>query len=442
MLTAQKITQPGQLLTEYEIRNTLTTALEKRFANQRLLVLIPDHTRSLPLPFLLRALVEILHDAKQLDFMVALGTHPALSAEYLNKLVGITSAERASLATGKGFGAISVSPLQNPLPHPLYPPVQLLNHAWDDPTALTSIGFIEQDQIKAIAGDRWHASLPDRVDIRLNRAALTYDHILILGPTFPHEVVGFSGGAKYLFPGISGPEMINATHWLGALAGVVGTIGIKDTPVRAMIHAAAEKLTTPVTLIALTVDGHDLSGLFIGDHISAWSAAADLSAQRHICWCEKPYQRVLSCAPQMYDELWTGAKAMYKLEPAVAVGGEVIIYAPHLDVVSHVHGKYIYEVGYHILPYFLQDWERFKHIPLGVLAHSTHVRGSGHMENGLEKPNVKVTLASQIPPEDCARLNLGYLDPASINMNEWKDRENEGILYVPKAGEILYRLWQ
>jgi len=141
----------------------------------------------------------------------------------------------------------------------------------------------------------------------------------------------------------------------------------------------------------------------------------------------------------MYDELWTGAKAMYKLEPAVQLGGEVIIYAPHLDVVSRVHGKYIYEIGYHILPYFLQNWERFKHIPLGVLAHSTHLRGSGKMENGIEKPNVKVTLASKISAEDCAQLNLGYLDPAKINIDEWKYRETERVLYVPKAGEILFR---
>ncbi|HEU0296487.1 MAG TPA: lactate racemase domain-containing protein [Anaerolineales bacterium] len=419
MIQAKAIAQDGQLLTDYEIRNTLGV-LAGQFTNQSVLVLIPDHTRSLPLPFLFRSLVDLWHDAKQLDFMVALGTHPPLGEDSLNKLVGITAEERATR----------------------FKQIGLLNHGWDTPTALTSLGRFEQDEIKQIAGANWHSSLPDEVDIRINNAALEYDHLIILGPTFPHEVVGFSGGAKYLFPGISGAEMINATHWLGALAGVVGTIGIKDTPVRAMIHAAAARLKTPLTLIALVVQGHGLSGLFVGDHLSAWNEAAELSAGLHIRWCDasRPFRRVLSCAPSMYDELWTGAKAMYKLEPAVAIGGEVVIYAPHLDVVSHVHGKYIYEIGYHILPYFLNDWERFKNIPLGVLAHSTHLRGSGVMENGIEKPNVRVTLASKISAEDCARLNLGYLDPAKVNVDEWKNREEEGVLYVPKAGEILYRL--
>ncbi|MFZ6031217.1 MAG: lactate racemase domain-containing protein [Chloroflexota bacterium] len=406
------------MLSTQEIQEKLHTALGGKFRGQKVLVLIPDHTRSLPLPLLFREMVAVLHDARQLDFMVALGTHPALSQESLNQLVGITAAERTGRFAGIG----------------------LHNHAWDDPAALIQIGLLEDGQIRQIAGERWHPSLPREVPVRINRAVQDYDHVIILGPTFPHEVVGFSGGAKYLFPGISGADMINATHWLGALAGVVDTIGVKDTPVRAMIHAAAALIETPMTLVALVVEGHDLAGMFIGDRLSAWDAAADLSAQRHIRWCEKPFRRVLSCAPPMYDELWTGAKAMYKLEPAVAVGGEVIIYAPHLDTVSHVHGKYIDKIGYHILPYFLQDWERFKHIPLGVVAHSTHVRGSGVIENGLEKANVTVTLASKIPPEHCARLNLGYLDPAGIDVSEWQNREDEGILYVPKAGEILYRL--
>jgi len=418
MIYSQVVAPKDHFLTSSQIIGTIQAGLGRTLDGQRVLVLIPDHTRSLPLPFLFHTLVEILLNTKQLDFMVALGTHPPLDNEHLNKLVGITQEERTT--TFKHIG--------------------LLNHSWNQSDALITIGTIEKDEIKQIAGANWHESLPHQVSIRINKAALAYDHILILGPTFPHEVVGFSGGAKYLFPGISGAEMINTTHWLGALAGVVNTIGIKDTPVRTMIHAAASRLRTPVTLIALIVEEHQLSGLFIGDLLSAWSAAGDLSAERHIHWCEKPFQRVLSWAPPMYDELWTGAKAMYKVEPVVMVGGEVIIYAPHLDVVSHVHGKFIYEVGYHILPYFLNQWDHFKHIPLGVLAHSTHLRGSGKLERGIEMPNIKVTLASKISAEDCVKLNLSFLDPAKIKVEEWKNREKEGILFVPRAGEILYRV--
>lgn len=418
MTLTQETASAGTFLAAETIRQTISNGLERKFTNQRVLVLIPDHTRSLPLPFLFQTLVQVLHDTRQLDFMVALGTHSPLSETQLCNLVGITCEERKAI-----FGHIG-----------------LLNHAWDDPSALSTLGVMQQDEIKAIAGERWHPSLPDQVPIRINKAVHEYDQILILGPTFPHEVVGFSGGAKYLFPGISGAEMINATHWLGALAGVVNTIGIKDTPVRAMIHAAAQRLKTPVTLIALTVQEHNLAGLFIGDMYTAWSEAADFSAQLHIHWHNRSFQRVLSCAPPMYDELWTAAKAMYKLEPAVAVGGELILFAPHLDTVSPVHGNFIFEVGYHILPYFLQDWERYEHIPLGVLAHSTHLCGSGVMEAGIEKPNVKVTLASKIPPDGCERLNLGYLNPDHVDIRQWVNRESEGILFVPKAGETLYRV--
>ncbi len=405
-------------LSQDAVRELLYKALEGQFRNQRVLVLIPDHTRTLPLPFLFRLLVEVLHELKQLDFMVALGTHPPLKVKQLCDLVGITVEERNSK----------------------YVQIDLLNHAWDDPSALETIGVIYQDEIKQIAGERWHPSLEEDAAVRINKAVFNYDHILILGPTFPHEVVGFSGGAKYLFPGISGPEMINVTHWLGALMGVVETIGIKDTPVRTMIHASAKKLIIPATLIALVIEGHDLAGVFVGEYQKAWRAAADLSTQRHIRWYQKPFQRALSCAPPMYDELWTAAKAMYKLEPVMASGGEVIIYAPHLDQISLMHGKFIFETGYHIIDYFLEHWDRFKHIPLGVLAHATHVRGAGRMENGIEKPDIKVTLASQIAPKDCARLNLAYLNPRRINFEDWHNHEDDGILYVPKAGEILYKV--
>lgn len=417
-VAAHAIALTGEYLGEEQIANTLHAGLANKFSGSKLLVLIPDHTRSIPLPLLFRLLFELLRDVHRLDFMAALGTHPALPETALNRLVGITDEQRATT----------------------YRHVGLLNHEWDNPSALVQIGTLTRGQVQQFAGDRWHRSLGGDVPVRINKRIFDYDHVLILGPVFPHEVVGFSGGAKYLFPGISGPDMINVTHWLGALITVLDTIGIKETPVRAMIHAAAAQLSVPVTLAAVTVEHGQLSGMFIGDHITAWAAAADHSAQRHIVWVDQPFRRVLSHAPAMYDELWVAAKAMYKLDPALTDGGEIIVYAPHLETVSHVHGTNIFKIGYHVRDYFLNQWERFQDIPLGVIAHSTHLKGSGSFSDGAEHPRIHVTLASRISAADCKALNLGYLNPNDIHIEDWQARETEGVLYVPKAGEQLYRV--
>ncbi len=418
MTPTRVIADTGTTLPPARVHETLRSAFAGRHDGERVLVLIPDHTRSLPLPTLFRAMVDALAGAERLTFLVALGTHPPLPEERLNALVGVTAEERAGR----------------------FRHVRLVNHAWQDPDALVAIGTLPRARIRAIAGERWHPTLGGDVEVRLNREVLEHDHVIILGPTFPHEVVGYSGGAKYFFPGVSDGDMINVTHWLGALAGVRRTIGVRDTPVRAMIDAAYRMVPTPTTLAALVIDDVEVAGLFVGDPLETWPQAAELSSRRHVRWVEKPFRRVLSVAPPMYDELWTAGKAMYKLEPALAEGGELIIHAPHLDTVSRVHGRWIREIGYHVLPYFLEQWNRFAHVPLGVLAHSTHVRGDGEMVDGVERPRTQVTLASKIPPDVCAALGLGYRDPATIDPADFQDREDEGILYVPKAGETLYKV--
>lgn len=413
----QVVADAGTTLPHARTHAALQEAFAGRHAGERVLVLIPDHTRTLPLPSLFRSMVDALAEAASVTFMVALGTHPPLDEAHLNRLVGITAEER----TGR------------------YRHVRLVNHGWQDPAALTSIGVLPQARVQAIAGARWHPTLGGDVDVRLNRAVLEHDHVIVLGPTFPHEVVGYSGGVKYLFPGVSDGDMINVTHWLGALAGVRRTIGVADTPVRAMLNAAFELVPTPTTVAALVIDGGETVGLFVGAPLEAWAAAAELSSRLHVRWVERPFHRVLSVAPPMYDELWTAGKAMYKLEPALAAGGELIIFAPHLAEVSFVHGRWIREVGYHVLPYFLAQWERFAHVPLGVLAHSTHVRGDGEFVDGVERPRATVTLASRIPEAECRALGLGYLDPDTVDPRDFAGREDEGVLYVPKAGEVLYK---
>jgi len=400
------------------VRRTVRSAIDAMSVDgKRLLVVIPDHTRSCPLPTIVRAIHAAAARAGQLDFLIALGTHPPLSDEQIDRLLGIEPGQRSSVLGGS----------------------EVFNHTWADSDELSRIGTFSAAEVRRITGDA-AAGFERDIDITINRRVMDYDLLLIAGPVFPHEVVGFSGGAKYFFPGICGQELLNFFHWVGALITIPKIIGCKDTPVRALLEAAADRVPVPTHLLAMVVRGTDLAGLYFGDRREAWSAAADLSAKVHVTTVDRPYTSVLSRAPEMYDELWVAAKCMYKLEPVVADGGELIIYAPHLREISAVHGHLIEEIGYHTLEYFLKQWGRFKDYPWGILAHSTHVRGIGSYDAGVERPRVRVTLASGISEDTCRRVNLGYRDPASIDVADWQGREDEGLLYVPKAGETLYRL--
>jgi len=212
------------------------------------------------------------------------------------------------------------------------------------------------------------------------------------------------------------------------------------TPVRKVIDRAAAMMPIERRALCMVVEKNGLAGLYGGTPEEAWSAAADLSRDLHVAYKDRPFHTVLSRAPEMYDEIWTAGKCMYKLEPVVADGGELIIYAPHIAEVSYTHGRVLDEIGYHTRDYFLHRMELFAGVPRAVLAHSSHVKGIGTYKEGVEKPRITVTLATGIPEERCRRINLGYRDPKTIDTREGSNREDEGILCVPNAGEILYRL--
>lgn len=411
--------QPDDILSDEQVHSIIAQAAPAiQSAGQRILVVVPDHTRTCPLPLLARELhAALAPEAESLDFMIALGTHPALGEEAIDRLFGIEPGCREEVLPGSN----------------------IFNHDWNNPAALRTVGHFSADTVAEYL-DPENRRFARDIDVTINARIFDYDLLLVVGPVFPHEVVGYSGGAKYFFPGICGEELLNFFHWLGALTTIPKMIGVKNTPVRALLHAALDMIPVKTAALCLVVKGHDLMGLYYGTVKDAWSAAADLSDQTHITYCDKPYTSILSRAPEMYDELWTGAKCMYKMECVVADGGELIIFAPHIHDIAVAHEAVIREVGYHCLPYFTQQWDRFKDLPWGVLAHSTHVRGIGTFEDGIERPRVKVTLATGIPEDLCKQINMGYRDPTSIDIAEWEGKEDQGRLYVPKAGEMLYRL--
>jgi lactate racemase len=258
---------------------------------------------------------------------------------------------------------------------------------------------------------------------------------------FPHEVVGFSGGNKYFFPGVSGQELIDLSHWVGALitsAEMIGTRGV--TPVRALINEACTLIPTERLALCLVVaSGTDtLHAAAFGTPEDAWAAAAEISAETHVTYLDRTYSRVLSIMPTKYEDIWTAAKGFYKLEPIVADGGELIIFAPHISDISVMH-PHIAQIGYHNKEYFLGQWDRFSGEPWGDLAHSTHLRGQGTWdpEHG-ERNRVTVTLATGIAEDVVRAANLNYRDPASIDRAAFE--ADPETFVEPHAGEVLYRL--
>ena len=410
---------PHSALRDSEIRDVVASGTPRRlYQDKRVLVLTPDTTRTCPLPLMISILQEVIGtQTKRLDFMVALGTHQPLSEERILALYGISEESRKKV----------------------YSETKFYNHRWDLDDTFRRIGYLTEEETAELSG----GLLREKVPVDINKTIFDYDLILILGPVFPHEVVGYSGGAKYLFPGISGGEFLHFFHWLGAVVTCPGIIGIKHTPVREVINRAMKLVDIPVHCISMVVKSkEELYGIYAAEHLESWEAAADLSEKIHVVFKEKPFHTVLGVCPEMYNELWTGGKVMYKLEQVVAPGGKLIVYAPHITEVSRTWGEYMGKIGYHTVGYFLSQPDKFADIPRGVLAHSTHVRGIGTMENGVEKPRIEVVLASSFTEEACRKINLGYMDFRSMDLGDYKNREAEGILFVERAGEILHRVKQ
>jgi len=416
MTTIAKSAFPGSLTSEQVVEVVSKAMPAANYQGKRVLLVVPDHTRTAPVGLMFKTLYRQVGSVTQVfDVLLALGTHQPMSDTAICERLEISEAERRTS----------------------YNSVKFHNHQWNNPVALKQVGTLSSDEISKLSDGLFAMDVP----VEINKLVFDYDHVVIVGPVFPHEVVGFSGGNKYLFPGIGGPQILNFFHWLGAVVTNPKIIGTKWTPVRRVVDRAGAMVNVNKLCFAMVVDpAKNLVGLFAGTPEAAWDEASDLSNQVHIIYKDAPFHTVLSCAPTMYDELWTAGKCMYKLEPVVADGGELIIYAPHMNEICVSHGKHIEAIGYHCRDYFLKQWDKFRHIPWGVLAHSTHVRGIGTMENGVEKCRVKVTLASQIPRAKCEAINLAYRDPKSIRVEDFASRESEGVLLVPKAGEMLYRL--
>jgi nickel-dependent lactate racemase len=383
-------------------------------AGRQVLLVVPDDTRTLPMPIIFDTLVRsIAPRARTLAALVALGTHHPMSPAAIERHLG---------APLDGNGQCAG--------------VRIAQHRWNDPMALAHIGTIGCDEVRALSG----GMLQEEIPVEVNREVLEADFVLLVGPVFPHELVGFSGGHKYLFPGVSGPAMIHQSHWLGVLITNPRVNGYRDTPPRALIEAAARLVPIERAGLCLGVQGGETHGVFLGPVREAWEAAVELSSRLNIVWTPRAYHTVVACVPTRYDDLWTGSKCMTSLEAVVEDGGTLVLLAPHITDPAAAHGGWHERIGYHVRDWLLANLDRFDDVPRVVLGDLTLLAGIGTFRDGVEHRRIHVKIASGISEERCRRMSLEWADPAAYPLSALEGREAEGILVVRDGGEKLYRL--
>jgi nickel-dependent lactate racemase len=402
-----------------EIRAAVKSALAGISPGERVLAIVPDKTRDdntdLLIPFASEEL--LARGAACFDILVALGTHsPMTEAEKRVKLGLDNGAEIPLLG-------------------------RVFDHRWDDPNDLVSLGTLPGAQVSDLTGGLLNSDIP----VRLNRllAPGLYDTVLVFGATVPHEVAGFSGGSKYFFQGVAGPDLTHQTHWLGALATIEKIIGRVETPTRRLIEAAADLVPARIVSFNSVVTREDgrlrTHALFAGDIKAAFRRAAEISSQVHIKYVDRKYKRVVALLDEHYTEMWVGGKASYKLGGIIEEVGELIIYAPHLDRISDTHGRLIEKYGYWPLEKVKQLLSSNSDLEqnLCVAAHLAHVSFSN---SGLSRepsaPRYRITLSSGLDEANCRRVNLGFLNPADFRVEDYESLPD--TLIVPQAGRDLY----
>jgi lactate racemase len=411
---------PESDLSAAELREILERTLLRIAPGARVLAIIPDKTRDDNTDIVFPFAADILsaREVAQFDALVAQGTHGPMTDEEKHAKIGF-----GDDASSAAFG-------------------QIFDHQWNIPEELTTIGELSADEVSRLT----NGLLNDAVKVNLNRrlAPDVYDVILIFSATVPHEVAGFAGGAKYLFPGVAGPDLTHATHWLGALASIENVIGRVETPTRHMIEAAADFVSAQIITLnsVVTRDEHNrlhTQALFTGDFRSAFRAAAEISKQVHIKYTRRKYKRVVALLDEHYDELWVGGKASYKLGGIIDEGGELIIYAPHLRSISETHGKLIEKYGYAPLDRVREMVALSSELQnnLAVAAHLAHVSYAGKRDaEGRVVPRYRITMASALDEGTCRRVHLGFMDYRSFHREDYEN--DSDTLVVERAGRDLY----
>lgn len=409
------------------LKETLHKSLTSLASVKKVLLIHPDYSRNDYTHIITPLLYEFLQEKglEHLDTLNAGGTHRPMTMQELESKLGISTKSHPKLK-------------------------QMLNHEFDNPSQLIHATTIDREFIK----EKTAGNLNQPLDVDVNKIILDgYDLVIAISGTVPHEALGYSGGTKIFFPGISGPNVIAMLHWAAVLMGIPRIIGTVDNPARDVVNKGTKEIFNLIPNTAIlslnmvyTEDEHHHAvpeGLFYGysyeGFVNAHKEASALSSKLHIKYISKPKKRIVQQLPTMYDEVWTAGKGSYKLQkPGVlAEGGEIILLAPHIHC-FHSNDKMdsdIREIGYHGIEYVLDYCKKNPSFDKNIASHVINVRGFGTMIENIETFPFTVTLAMNVSEADCTAVNLQFKNYKELKPEDFQDDDS---LWIPDGGQWLY----
>ena len=388
---------------------------------RRVLLIPPDITRLHSGAGPITAwLYEHFSRAAQVDILPALGTHVPMSTDQLRHMFG-----------------------------PDIPLDRFLVHNWR--TDLAHLGSIEGDVLREVSSGRVDYAMEVAVNRRLVEGG--YDLIFSIGQIVPHEVIGMAGYTKNLCIGVGGADMINKSHFLGAVCNMEAIMGRADTPVRRVIDLAFQRHLAhlPIHFVLTVVQQQaagDLAtrGVFCGQDRSTFERAAALAREANITLLPEPIQKaVVWLDPAEYRSTWLGNKAVYRLRMAMADRGELIILAPGLKefgedpTIDRLIRKYGYRGTQAVLYSVGHNPEL--HANLSAAAHLIHGSSEGRFRitycpgPGMSRADIVAAGFEYLPFAEAA----GVYDPASLK-DGWNTVGNERIFFVRNPSLGLWAL--
>ena len=323
---------------------------------RRMLLLPPDHTRLNSRAGRICAIIWELYSSQcEIDLMPALGTHTPMGEHELRLMFG------------------TAIPLE-----------RFLVHDWRHDVRV--LGMVPAEFIRELSGGK----LDYEVEIAVNRRLFSgYDLILSIGQVVPHEVVGMANYTKNLMVGVGGADIINKSHFLGAVSGMESIMGRADTPVRRLLNYGADTFLRDLPIVymqTVMARGDDgsmiMRGFYTGVGEEVFSAAARLSVETNLVLVDEPFRKVVVYLdPEEFKSTWLGNKAIYRTRMAVADGGELIILAPGLKEFGEdrENDRMIRKYGYRGTPHTLKMVRENQDLRdhLGAAAHLIHGSSEG-----------------------------------------------------------------